>query len=274
MSETAEHRSSEAPHSAERKLLDQGHVQIEYFAQGSGPLVVLLPSLGRGAGDFAPIMSRLAHACRVVTPQPRGVGASRGAMHGVTLHDFARDVASVIENERAGPAVVGGHAFGNFVARTLATDRPDLVRGVALLAATHVWPVPPEVRESIMKSSDLSLSNEERLRYLRRAFFGPRSDPGVWLEGWYPEVKKAQRVATDATPQSEWWQAGTTPILDVQPENDVMIPPESRSRYRDDLGERVSIVRIPNAGHALLPEQPEAVAEALLDFVGRIFPHT
>ena len=125
-----------------------------------------------------------------------------------------------------------------------------------------------------MKSSDLSLSNEERLRYLQHAFFGPRSDPGVWLEGWYPEVKKAQRVATDATPQSEWWQAGTTPILDVQPENDVMIPPESRSRYRDDLGERVSIVRIPNAGHALLPEQPEAVAEALLDFVGRIFPHT
>jgi pimeloyl-ACP methyl ester carboxylesterase len=50
-----------------------------------------------------------------------------------------------------------------------------------------------------------------------------------------------------------------------------MIPPESRSRYRDDLGERVTIVRIPNAAHALLPEQPEAVARALLDFATRIF---
>ena len=54
-------------------------------------------------------------------------------------------------------------------------------------------------------------------------------------------------------------------------ENDVMIPPESRSRYRDELGERVSIVRIPNAGHALLPEQPEAVANALLRFVNELF---
>jgi pimeloyl-ACP methyl ester carboxylesterase len=53
-----------------------------------------------------------------------------------------------------------------------------------------------------------------------------------------------------------------------------MIPPESRSRYLDDLGERVSIVRIPNAGHALLPEQPDAVAQALLRFVERIFPRT
>jgi pimeloyl-ACP methyl ester carboxylesterase len=255
----------------ERKLLDMGPTHIEYIAQGSGPLVVLLPSLGRGAEDFDDVRSRLAHAFRVLTPQPRGIGAGRGAMTGVTLHDYARDVAAVIENEGARPALVAGHAFGNFVARTLATDRPDLVRGVALLAATHVWPVPPDVRESIMKSSDLALSEDERLRHLEQAFFSPASDPSVWLGGWHPEVKKAQRVATDATPQAEWWQAGTVPILDVQPEDDVMIPPESASRYRDDLGERVSIVRIPKAGHALLPEQPDLVARALLEFAARLF---
>jgi len=257
--------------STARTLLHLGTVRIEYFAQGEGPLVVLLPSLGRGAEDFVEIAPRLAHACRVVTPQPRGIGDSTGPMTGVTLHDYARDIAAVIENEQAGPALIGGHAFGNFVARTTATDRPELVRGVALLGATHVWPVPTDVRDSIMKSSDLSLSDAERMKHLKHAFFSPESDPGVWLSGWYPEVKKAQRVATDATPQSEWWQAGSVPILDVQPENDVMIPPESRSRYRDELGERVSIVRIPDAGHALLPEQPEAVASALLQFVDALF---
>jgi pimeloyl-ACP methyl ester carboxylesterase len=256
----------------ERKLLDLGPTRIEYIAQGSGPLVVLLPSLGRGAEDFDDVRPRIAHACRVLTPQPRGIGASRGATTGVTLHDYARDVAAVIENEGAGPALVAGHAFGNFVARTLATDRADLVRGVALLGATHVWPVPADVRESIMKSSDLTLSEDERLRHLEHAFFSPSSDARVWLGGWHPKVKKAQRVATDATPQAEWWQAGTAPILDVQPEDDVMIPPQSASRYRDDLGERVSIVRIPKAGHALLPEQPDLVARALLDFAAYLFP--
>jgi pimeloyl-ACP methyl ester carboxylesterase len=256
----------------QRKLLDLGPTHIEYIAQGSGPLVVLLPSLGRGAEDFEDVRPRIAHAFRVLTPQPRGIGASRGAITGITLHDYARDVAAVIENEGASPALVAGHAFGNFVARTLAADRPDLVRGVALLGATHVWPVPADVRDSIIKSSDLALSEDERLRHLRHAFFSPASDPRVWLGGWHPEVKKAQRVATDATPQAEWWQAGTVPILDIQPEDDVMIPPESASRYRDDLGERVSIVRIPKAGHALLPEQPDLVARALLDFAARLFP--
>ena len=257
----------------ERKVLERGNTRIEYFAQGRGPLVVLLPSLGRGAEDFDDVARRLAHACRVATPQPRGIGGSSGPMSDITLHDYARDVAAVIENEGGGPALLGGHAFGNFVARMTATDYPDLVCGVALLGATHVWPVPPDIRESIMKSSELALPEEERIKHLRHAFFAPASDPRVWLTGWHPAVKKAQRIATDATPQPEWWQAGSVPILDVQPEDDVMIPPESRSRYRDDLGERVSIVRIPNAAHALLPEQPEAVAQALLRFVEQLFPH-
>ena len=257
----------EGPGTVERKLVKRGSIHIEYFAQGRGPLVVLLPSLGRGAEDFDAIRPRLAEACRVVAPQPRGIGASKGLMAGVTLHDYAGDVALVIDNEGGGPAVIAGHAFGNFVARATAADRPDLVYAVALLGATHVWPVPPDVRESITNSGDTTLPEEVRLRHLRHAFFAPGNDARVWLEGWYPEVKKAQRAATDATPQAEWWQAGDVPILDVQPENDVMIPPESAMRYRDELGERVSIVCIPDAGHALLPEQPEAVALALLGFL-------
>jgi pimeloyl-ACP methyl ester carboxylesterase len=235
---------------------------------------VLLPSLGRGAEDFDAIRPRLAQACRVLAPQPRGIGASQGLMAGVTLHDYAGDVALVIDNEGGGPAIVAGHAFGNFVARATATDRPDLVRAVVLLAATHVWPVPPEVRDSISKSGDLSLSDEERLRHLKHAFFAPENDASVWLSGWYPEVKKAQRAATDSTPQAEWWSAGNVPILDVQPENDVMIPPESALRYREELGERVSIACIPGAGHALLPEQPEAVALALLGFLKQLSAHS
>jgi pimeloyl-ACP methyl ester carboxylesterase len=45
------------------------------LAQGQGPLIVLLPSLGRGATDFDPIADRLADAAfRVLRPEPRGIG--------------------------------------------------------------------------------------------------------------------------------------------------------------------------------------------------------
>ena len=40
----------------------QGEVRIEYFAQGTEPVVVLLPSLGRGAEDFDSLAKRIAQA--------------------------------------------------------------------------------------------------------------------------------------------------------------------------------------------------------------------
>lgn len=252
-----------------RHAVSNASSRIEVITQGSGPLVVLIPSLGRGAEDFNDLGERLALAgFRALAPQPRGLGASQGPLRNITLHDLARDIAAVIEHENRGPAVVAGHAFGNFVARTTAADFPHLVRGVALLAAAHLWPVPPDIRESIHKSHMMSLPDEARIPHLKHAFFASGNDPRVWLGGWNEEVMLAERAATEATPRPEWWTAGRAPVLDLQPENDVMTPPETRNRYREEFGAgRVTTVVIPRCGHALLPEQPAAVAEALIAFL-------
>src|SRR5262245_42699971 len=118
-----------------RTVIARGDVRIEVLAQGQGSLVVLLPSLGRGAADFDAVAERLADAgYRVLRPQPRGIGGSRGPLAGIDLHDCAADVAAVIAQGNNGPAFVVGHAFGNRVARMLATDRPELVR------AGRWWP--------------------------------------------------------------------------------------------------------------------------------------
>ena len=255
-----------------RSVVERGDARIEVLHQGRGPLIVMIPSLGRPAEDFDDLSRRLAEAgyC-ALRPQPRGIGKSSGHMKDITLHDFARDVAAVIEKNGGGPAVVAGHAFGNFVARTTAADFPHLVRGVILLGATHVWPVPPDVRASISKSHDMSLPEEERIRCMKHAFFAPGNDPRVWLDGWHEDVMHAERAATEATPKEEWWLAGRAPVLDVQPAQDVMTPPESRNRYRDDLGaDRVTMTVVPRAGHALLPEQPEAVANAVLEYLKKL----
>src|SRR5262249_57960217 len=69
-----------------RKIVACGEVQIEVLTQGQGHPIVLLPSLGRGAEDFDAIAERLAAASfRVLRPQPRGIGESRGAMTGIDL---------------------------------------------------------------------------------------------------------------------------------------------------------------------------------------------
>lgn len=260
-------------HPVERRIIERDGARIELLAQGQGLRVVLIPSLGRGATDFDDLSGRLSAAgYRALRPQPRGIGASTGPLRDITLHDYARDVAAVIEDDDGAPAVVAGHAFGNFVARTTAADFPHLVRWVMLLAATHVWPVPPGVRESIEKSHDMSLADDIRLHHLQHAFFAPSNDPRVWLGGWNEEVMHAERAATEATPREQWWSAGQTPIVDIQPSADVMTPPESANRYRDEFGAaRVTIAVIPGAaGHALLPEQPAALAEVMLAHLNRL----
>jgi pimeloyl-ACP methyl ester carboxylesterase len=260
-------------------LVDHGSARIEVISQGSGPVIVILPSLGRGAEDYNVVAELLAgDGFRVLRPQPRGIGRSTGPMAGLTLHDFAADIAAVIEHEGTGPAVVVGHAYGHFVARTLATDRPELVRGVVLAAASagkvppgvHEPSVSPEVREAIEKSGDLSLPEADRLRYLQLAFFAPGHDPHVWLTGWHPDTEKAENIASRATPVDEWFACGTTRILDLQAENDAVAPRKFAGVLKAALGERVTVVVIPNAGHALVPEQPEAMVQAIAKFVNTL----
>jgi len=257
---------------AARRIVRHGDASIEVLERGAGPLVVMVPSLGRPAEDFDHLATRLAEAgyC-ALCPQPRGLGASRAPLHAITLHDYAKDVAAVIDAKGGGPAVVAGHAFGNFVARTTAADYPAKVRAVVLLAATHTWPLEPALRDSINKSHQMSLPDEVRLKHLRHVFFAPGSDARAWLGGWNEEVMHAERDATEATPKPEWWTAGSAPVLDVIPDADPLTPPGSRNAYVEEFGAgRVTTVLIPGAAHALLPEQPEAVAAALIAYLKQL----
>jgi pimeloyl-ACP methyl ester carboxylesterase len=154
----------------------------------------------------------------------------------------------------------------------LATDRPDLVRAVCLVAANvgHA-PSPPVVREAIKASADPGRPAAERLAGLRLAFFAPGNDPQDWLEGWYPDVLAAQRIAGDRTARSEDYAGGTAPILYLQPDCDPLAHGEDVQEFKRALGERVTVAIIRNASHAVIAEQPEAVSAALIDYARAIF---
>lgn len=259
-----------------REIVSYDDIRIEVIAEGKGPLVVMLPSRGRGAEDFNEVAAGLAKAgFRVLRPQPRGAGRSTGPMRGLSLHDFARDVATVIRHEGGGPAIIVGHAFGNWVARMTAVDFPERVRGVVIVAAAaKAYPAgfagAKELSEAVRRSGDGSLPDAERLKSLRLAFFAPGNDASVWLRGWYPDVDEAQSAAGRATRQSEWWSAGTVPLLDLQGALDPFKPRAMMNEIREEFGERATIAVIPNASHALIQEQPAAVIEAIVAWIGKL----
>ncbi|MEP6962475.1 MAG: alpha/beta hydrolase [Acidobacteriota bacterium] len=242
-----------------------GNVSIDLISEGRGPLIVLLPSLGRDSEEFDPVAARLARAgFRVLRPQPRGFGRSTGPLEKITLHDLARDVAGIIEREQAGPAIVAGHAFGHFVAKMLAVDSPKLVRGVVLIGARQKGPN-PEAQRSVAIATDPAQPESERLKHLKILFFAPGNDPTSWLRGFHAAVQKSEAEARDATSQSEYWAAGTAPLLDIQGESDPYRPASSRNELVDEFGtSRVKTVLVPHAAHALIVEQPNSVADAII----------
>ena len=245
------------------QLISYNDVQIEVVFEGAGPAVVLLPSLARDSDDYDEVAEGLAAAgFRVLRPKPRGIGRSSGPMTGISLHDLARDVAEVVKTLGGGKAVVAGHAYGNWVARMTAADHPGLVRGVAIVAAAAKQ-YAPELSTAVTNAGNLSLSDNERLAALRFGFFAPGNDATVWLKGWHPEIRNSQRAAAAAVKQDEWWSGGTAPLLDLQAENDPFKPESKRNEMKNEFGARVTVMVIPNASHALIPEQPKAVVEAL-----------
>jgi len=255
------------PQSRTREVVHQGDAAIEVIAEGAGPPIVLLPSLGRDSEEFDPVAQRIAAAgFRVLRPQPRGYGKSAGPMRNLTLHDLARDIAAVIQYENAGPAILAGHAFGHFVAKMTAVDYPNLVRAVILIGAAQKQPN-AEVQRSVAIATDPSQPEAERLKNLKLVFFAPGNDPTPWLTGFHANVRAAEIVARDATPQREYWAAGTAPILDLQGADDPYRPRSSAGELVKEFGaRRVSVVVIPHAAHAIIVEQPRPVADAILQY--------
>ena len=253
-----------------RELVRYGDVEIDVIVDGNGPAIVLLPSLARDSEDYDEVASGLAAAgYRVLRPQPRGIGRSQGPMKNISLHDFARDVAEVITRLGAGRAVLVGHAYGNWVARMTAVDHPQLVRGV-VIAAAAARQYASELTVAVTKAGDPNLPDKERLDALRFAFFAPGNDPTVWLTGWHPEIRDSQRAAVAAVKQEEWWSGGSAPLLDLQAEQDPFKPAARRNEMKDEFGDRVTVAVIENASHALIPEQPKAVANALVTWVSSL----
>ena len=56
-------------------------------------------------------------------------------------------------------------------------------------------------------------------------------------------------------------------MLVVQGTEDVVAVPENAKRLAAEFPDRVVLVEISNAGHALLPEQPELVEKAVLAYL-------
>jgi pimeloyl-ACP methyl ester carboxylesterase len=248
--------------------VEERGVRLEVLVQGDDPDVVLLASANRDVTDFRELMHDLHRAgFDSAAINLRTIGRSTGPSDGLTLRDLAEDVFAVIGRLSGRPVHIVGHAFGNTVARATAAYCPEGVASVALLACGgHDMAHDPPSDEwfwHFRRCQETDLPDEDRIESLQFAFFAPGNDASAWLSGWWPDRLGLASILDRSDP-TEWWQGGDAPMLLLQPIDDVIGPPRVGRALSAALGERARYRELAQCGHAILPEQPAAVAAHLI----------
>lgn len=247
---------------------------IEYFVNGEGPVVVLMASAGREVSDFNELVATLvASGYRTVAIEAPGIGGSALPDGPMSLRDLATDIDTVLAKESVtDPVVVIGHAFGNRVVRAFAHDHAPSVRAAILIAAGGQKPVPVEASKALRAAFDPTVPADEREENIRMAFFaGDNPIPDYWKVGWYRHTATLQGNSWQQMDDEPWQAAGGVPILVVQADSDTVAPKEDASdALAEEFAGRVEVALIENAGHALLPEQPDAIAQSILRYLDQL----
>jgi pimeloyl-ACP methyl ester carboxylesterase len=201
----------------------------------------------------------------------------RGSVAGLSMSDYAADVAGRIADLDAAPIVVG-HSLGGLVAQMLATRRK--IAGLVLLAPSAPWGVAGSTPEEAASAVSL---------YALGPYWSLPVDPSTSAARHYmlDRVPRGERSAIYArmTPESgralfetlNWWldpfattlvPAGAVrvPVLGVVGETDAVNPPPTVRATVERLGGEFHV--LPKASH-WLPGEPgwEDLAQLCLDWI-------
>jgi pimeloyl-ACP methyl ester carboxylesterase len=182
------------------------------------------------------------------------------------LADLANLVLGVADAHGIRRFHLVGHAFGNRLARMVTALAPTQVASLTLLAAGGLVPFADEIGVALSRCFTEVPGSPAHLEAVRTAFFAEGHDPSIWAGGWDAGVAAFQRSALERTPLERWWGAVAERTLVIQGLDDVLAVPENGRRYVAEQARAATLVEIANAGHALVVEQPAAIAQAMLAF--------
>ncbi|HTN50312.1 MAG TPA: alpha/beta hydrolase [Burkholderiaceae bacterium] len=254
------------------------------------------------SASFQFVADALGEGWAIVAPDWRGYGLTdRSGGDSYWFPDYLADLDRILDHLSPGPALLVGHSMGGNVALLYAGIRPERVRAVVNLEGfglreTHAAQAPgryaqwlDELRAgaTLRDYADADevaarlMRNNRRLRPDRAAFLArhwaqPRTD-GRWEVAGDPahrivnptlyrldEVLACwERIACPVL----WVRAASTEVLRfVAESSDAAL--EEVERRREFIADCEPLV-IEDAGHMVHHDQPEAVAQAIADFVGR-----
>jgi pimeloyl-ACP methyl ester carboxylesterase len=204
----------------------------------------------------------------VLAPDLPGHGGSDGPAL-PTIDALADWTAALIAAAGCDRAAVAGHSMGALAALACAARHPERVRALALLGAAARMPVHPDLLAAAR--DDLPRAAALIVKWGHGA--AARGDPTLTgaaerlLAASAPGVLHTDLAACDAYADGTAHAAAAAcPSLLVLGAEDRMAPPEAGRKLAERIpGARV--VELPDSGHMLMAEAPDAVLDALAQAV-------
>ncbi len=247
---------------------------LRYLAYQGGdgvPLVLVHGLMGRGStwSRQIPWLRRLGAVYTHDAPWHRGRGVPDP--HPICTERFVADLGESVRTLHA-PAVLIGHSMGALHSWCLAAGCPELV------AAVVVEDMAPDFRgrttgpwEPWVQALPVEFPCEQAVidqfgpvagRYFAEAF--DRTETGWRLHG-HPE--RWVEIAAEWGTRDYWdqWSAARVPALLLEAGNSVT--PRGQMAEMARVGFRASYAHVPDAGHLIHDDAPEAYRTAVVDFV-------
>ena len=229
------------------------------------PPIVFLHATRLTGAQWAPQVADLSGEFRCLAPDLPGHGTARDVPF--TLDGAADRVATLIEGETGGRAIVVGLSLGSYVAMELAARRPELVTGLVLAGATveprGVRALPYRALAALFAIVPARVLDREqawafRVRY-PAATSGPILAGGFWFRGGAAAVRAL--IGEKFRPRLAGYPG---PTLLVNGQADVLFRLSERSFAAVATDARRVTIR--GAGHRSNLDRPAAFSAAVRSF--------
>ena len=271
----------------EERFADVKGVRLRYFVAGAGEPLLLLHGLGGAASNWVELAPALARRRRVLAPDLPGHGGSSPLPAAPTTSAVADRVGLLAEREGMLPAQVVGHSAGALVGLRLALRRPKDVTGLVLAAVAGISTgrraarIALEILAFVRPSRAVvpfrgPVGRRPALRYLAFGWWGVSDPPALSaaaVEGFlagaalHKDILGPGRAVVRDDPRLELDRLAC-PCLVLWGARDHWVPVRDGFEYARRLGAPLRV--IPDCGHLLIGERPEACLDAIESFLDRV----
>lgn len=235
----------------------------------SRPAVILLHGAGGNHLSWPPELRRLSGQ-RIYALDLPGHGKSDGIGR-QSISDYASCVLAFMDELKLRKAVLVGHSMGGGIALEFAACYPQRTLGVAILSAGPLLRVSTELLEKTSTPATFPLA----IKAIGELAFSPQVEPRLKENalGRMSQIRSSvlhgDFIACDAFDITDRLEAIAAPLLIISGSEDRMVAPH----YSQAIHQKISnslLHTVNDAGHMVMLENPQAVANILQFFLSQI----